>query len=192
MRKRVVSVAIACCALAPVVRPSAATAAESNAGTGGLVGTVQFATFMGVPAPTQPCQTTSWSFNGTAAGAVVDIASAEFVGPVNIAATGGAICALSTVESGTLSVSATSALSLGAFTCPPSSGGAPLTGSYSRLGTSVLIDVRGSCAVADLGEGQVEFVATGEFAPTQLVGTPPGEQVMQAAFAGGFAISPTS
>jgi hypothetical protein len=167
-------------------------AADSNAGAGPLQGVVQFAVGRGVPGPGQPCGATSWSFTGTAVAAVVDLASSEYVGTVAITAAGGAACALSTAETGAVSVAATSTLPLGAFRCPPQPDGAPLSGTYLRAGTSVVVDVRGSCAVAGHGQGNVEFIATGEFAPTMTSAAPPAGQVTQAAFAGAFAVSPTS
>lgn len=165
--------------------------ADSNAGGGGLVGTVQFAAGRGVPGPLQPCGTTSWSFDGTAAGVVVDVAASEYAGPVAIHADGGATCALSSAETGTVTVTADSTLPVGAFHCPPLSGGSPLSGIYLRIGTHVVVDVRGVCAVAAQGQGTVEFIASGEFAPTGTSGLPPAGQVTQAAFAGGFVLYPT-
>jgi hypothetical protein len=165
--------------------------ADSNTGGGSLVGTVQFAAGQGVPGALQPCGATSWHFDGTAAGVVVDIASAEYAGPVAVRADGGATCALSSAETGSVSVTVDSTLPIGAFHCPPQAGDAALSGIYLRIGAHVVVDVRGSCAVAAKGQGSVEFFATGEFAPTATSDGSPSGQVTKAAFAGGFALDPT-
>lgn len=189
MRRRSRALACATLPLAVTLAASPVSALEENAGGGDAEGAVTFASpAQSVPPLGQPCAATSWTFSGVSTVAVVfDVNGSEYIGSLSISVAGGSPCATVDHEIGTvtaLSASGFNPLFNARLTCSY----LPGTGSYVRAASHVVLDVTATCQVNAWNPAQVQFVATGEFTPTQGDGITTA--VTAAAFDGTFSTIP--
>lgn len=161
--------------------PSEVQAAGSNVGGGAFEGTVNFSA--GVPAT--GCRTTSFSLNGTVAGVVLNTVLTGHAGTATIWGGGGSTtCESASTGIGTLSIGVNGVGPTGSrLTCGSLSGG------YIRVGPEVVVSLNGSCTVNNFPAGDVLFLASSAFVPTN-VGGGVTTDVTTAAFAGTFVVVP--
>jgi hypothetical protein len=174
-------------ALALAASPAAAL--EENAGGGDVEGTVAFASpSQSVPPLGKPCAATSWSFSGgSTVAAIIDSNGSEFAGALTITAAGGAPCATIDHEVGAvtaLDARGVDVLLNSRVSCTLLAG----TGTYVRAAGHVLLDATASCQVNAWPAALVNFVASGEFTPTQGDGITTA--VSAARFDGSFSTVP--
>jgi hypothetical protein len=155
----------------------------ANVGGGAVSGAVTFAS-PGVPPSGQPCRATSFAFNGASDSAWLNAAITAYVGPITITGSGGSPCETATSGSGPVTLSASGSNPLGSTLSCPS-----LVGNFTRVLTDVTVVVSGDCRINDFPTFSVQFLAHGEFVPTND-GAGVTAPVLTATFAGAFAISP--
>lgn len=177
------------------------TIPPSNVGFGVVQGLVTFDDGATLPPGGETCDTTSWTFEGTAdPGFALNTVITGYVGPITITAEGGAECENAESGSGELTLTASGDGPTGSeVDCPPAPDpgdpeNPPLSGTFQRVGSTVLVDVRGACEVNNFGIASVRFISTGEFIPSDADGIPavgPGvtEHVKYATYTGIFTIA---
>jgi hypothetical protein len=159
--------------------------APGNGGAGAVEGTVAFDA-PGVPTATSPCASTSFTLEATSAAVVVNLAGAEYAGPISMDGNGSSSCENAASGEGNLTITNVLGTNLtgGAIVC------GTLTGSYVRVGSDVNVAVVGSCSVNGQPTGTVNFRAEVEFVPANPGGGA-AAPVTDAVFTGGFTVTPS-
>jgi hypothetical protein len=168
MRRRTRALACAALPLALAFNVVPAQGLEENAGGGDAEGAVTFASpAQSVPPLGQPCAATSWTFSGSSTlAAVFDVNGSEYIGSLSIRVAGGSSCATVDHEIGTVTALTASGANLllnSRLACGYLAG----TGTYVRVASHVVLDVTATCQVNNWSPAHVQFVASGEFTPTQ-------------------------
>lgn len=180
MRRTATAVAgMMACAVACL--SSAVPASANDTVVAGVVsGLVTFAA-PGVPAAGQPCANTSLTFSGTAQVAGTTNGGSTWAGAVGLSGSGSAVC--ESADRATDTSLTVSVFPYATLLGSPSLSCSNLVGSYTRVGTTVHVDVAGACTVNGVSTAGFNIFVDGEFLPT---GTGAGitQPVMGATFAG--------
>lgn len=160
--------------------------AGTNLGGGVVSGAVTIAG-TGIPLGSEPCETTSFTFDtptSTATGVVFNTVITGHAGGIKLSGSGGSGCEnalTSTLTTMTLTADGTGPTG-SRVTC------ATLTGNFIRVLTAVEVNIVGNCKVNNFGTGVVRFLATVAFTPTQGDGV--NTRITKGNFAGNFEIIP--
>lgn len=153
----------------------------ATAGGGGVAGTVTYAS-PGVPLGV--CEPLASSFTLASAAAVFNTAIVGFVGPVELRGTGTSACESVQFASGNLTLDITdSGTNDSTLICED------LDGTYTRIGTSLVLLLTGGCIVNDFPISGIELSATLQFAPVDIPDNLSG-RVENAAVGGAFVVHP--
>lgn len=155
-----------------------------NVGGGPVTGTVVFSGTGVPPLNAQACAATQFAFDGTSESAWVNGSVTAYVGPLAISAEGGSECETASSGGGALVVTASGVSPVGSLSC------GPLSGEFTRLASDVTIVVTGDCTINNVEAIRINFIAKGEFVPTNDGGGVT-EPITSASFAGAFSVVPS-
>lgn len=186
--RRLLPVAAAAAAMLPGALPAHA-ANGANFGSGVATVTANFING-GLPLFNAGCIPVNFYLvNGSATGVIANTVETTFEGSVPLNGMGSDPCAfLDREQVGAISINSFSVkddMTNSTINCP---GG--LTGTYTRVGTHVQVDIfsplGSDCTINGWASGRVHFIAEGEFAPTSGDGV--FNRVTSGSFAGAFAV----
>lgn len=161
---------------------SAMPASANDTVVAGVVsGLVTFAA-PGVPPAGQPCVATSLTFSGTAQVAGTTGSADAWAGAVGLTGTGGAVC--ESADRATNTSLTVSVFPYATLVGSPSLSCTNLVGSYTRVGTTVHVDVAGTCTDNGVSTAGFNIFVDGEFLPSGGTSAGITQPVMGATFAG--------
>jgi hypothetical protein len=189
-RRGLLAVAAAAAALLPSALPAHA-ANGANFGGGAVTINASFTNPGGLPLFNGGCASVTFNLTGgDAVGVVANTVETTFEGIIPLSGSGNDSCAFLDREViGNITLNAftvNSGLTNSSVSCP-----AGLSGTYSRVGTHVQVDVHSpagfDCVLNGWASGPFHFISDGEFAPTSGDGVL--NHVMSGTYAGAFAIA---